>query len=90
MSKLNLSTKKSLHPPIEVDIDGKTYRNRPLSKTLFDEIRKYEKAALKGDQAALYKQVQLLFGVPFAVLNELDIRDINSLLEYTMAQIFKI
>jgi len=89
MSKLNLSTTKSLHSPIEITIDKKIYRTRLLSKALFDEIRIHEKAALKGDQAALYKQVQLLYGVPTEILNKLDIRDINSLLEFTMAQILQ-
>lgn len=87
MKKFELSTRKSLHPPIEIDIDGKTYKTRLLSKALFDEIRAHEKAALEGDQAALYKQVQLLYGVPTAVLDKLDIRDIGSLLEHTMEKI---
>lgn len=87
MKKFELSTKKSIHPPIEIVIDKKTYKTRLLSEALFDEIRKHEKAALKGDQAALYKQVQLLYGVPLPILKKLDIRDIGSMLEHTMEQI---
>ncbi len=86
--KLILSTQKSIHKPIEIEIDGKNYCNRPLSRATFDEVRKHEKAAIKGDLEELYKQVQALFPVPMAVLNKLDIRDVNSLLEYTMAQVF--
>ena len=87
--KLILSTQKSIHKPIEVEIDGKTYQNCPLSRTTFDEVRKYEKAALAGDIESLYRQVQALFPVPMEVLNKLDVRDVNSLLEYTMARIFE-
>ena len=87
--KLVLSTQKSIHKPIEVEIDGETYQNRPLSRTTFDEVKKHEKEALKGDIEALYKQVQILFGVPMEVLNKIDVRDINSLITYTMDQIFK-
>ena len=87
--KLILSTQKSIHKPIEVEIDGKTYQNRPLSRATFDEVKKHEKAALEGDIEALYKQVQILFGVPLEVLNKIDIRDINTLLNYAMAQIFQ-
>ena len=87
--KLILSTQKSLHEPIEIEVDKKTYQNRPLSRATFDEVKKYEKAALGGDIEALYKQVHVLFGVPINVLNKLDIRDVNTLLQYTMAQIFK-
>ncbi|HDZ39083.1 MAG TPA: phage tail assembly protein [Marinobacter sp.] len=87
--KLILSTQKSIHKPIEIEIDGKTYQNRPLSRTTFDEVKKYEKDALKGDIEALYNQVQVLFGVPIEVLNKIDVRDINTLITYTMEQIFK-
>ena len=86
---LVLSTQKSIHKPIEIKVDGKIYQNRPLSRTTFDEVKKYEKAAVGGDIEALYKQVEVLFGVPMEVLNKLDIRDVNTLLQYTMAQIFK-
>jgi len=87
MNQFSLSTKKSLHPAIEIVIDKKTYKTRLLSKALFDTMRGHEKAAAKGDQSAYYKQVQLLYGVPLEILNKLDIRDINSLLKYTMSQI---
>ena len=87
--KLILSTQKSIHKPIEIEIDGKIYQNKPLSRTAFDEVRKHEKAALKGDIEALYNQVNILFGVPMEVLNKLDVRDVNTLLQYTMAQIFQ-
>jgi len=87
--KLILSTQKSIHKPIEIEIDGKIYQNKPLSRTTFDEVRKHEKAALKGDIEALYNQVNILFGVPMEVLNKLDVRDVNTLLQYTMAQIFQ-
>lgn len=87
--KLILSTQKSIHKPIEIEVDDKTYQNKPLSRATFDEVRKHEKAALKGDIEALYNQVNILFGVPMEVLNKLDVRDVNTLLQYTMAQIFQ-
>lgn len=87
--KLVLSTAKSIHPPIEIEVDGKSYVNNPLSRTLFEEIKKYEKAALKGDIQALYKQVQLIFSVPMEILNKLDVRDVNSLLDYAMTRVFQ-
>ena len=85
--KLILSTQKSIHKPIEIEIDKKVYQNRPLSRAIFDEVKKHEKAALKGDIEALYKQVHILYGVPMDVLNKLDIRDVNTLLQYTMTKV---
>jgi len=87
--RLVLSTKKSIHAPIVIEVDGKSYPNNPLSRELFDEVRKHEKAALDGDIEALYKQVEVLFSVPIEVLNKLDVRDVNSLLDYTMARVFQ-
>lgn len=87
--KLILSTLKSIHKPIEIEVDGKTYQNNSLSRVLFDELHKYEKAAVGGDIKALYKQVQILFPIPLTVLNKLDIRDINTLIDYAMSQIFQ-
>ena len=87
--KLILSTQKSIHRPIEIEIDGKTYQNRPLSRATFDEVKKYEKAAVGGDIESLYKQIHALYPVSMEVLNKIDIRDINTLITYTMAQIFQ-
>lgn len=87
--KLILSTQRSIHKPIEIEIDKKTYQNCPLSRTTFDEVKKHEKAALAGNIEALYKQVQALFPVPMGVLNKLDVRDVNSLLDYVMTKIFQ-
>ena len=88
MSKLELSTKKSIHPPVEVVVDGKTYVNNPLSRALFDELKKHEKAALGGDVNALYSQVRAIYDIPVEKLHKLDMRDIRTLLEYTMTKTF--
>lgn len=87
--QLVLSTTKSIHKPIVVVIDNKSYQNNPLSRALFDDVRKYEQAALDGDIEALYKQVEILYSVPQDVLNQLDVRDVNSLIDFTMAKIFE-
>ena len=85
---LELSTKKSIHPPIEIVVDRKAYVNNPLSHALIDELKKHEKAALAGDVNALYAQVRALYPIPATVLNKLDMRDIKTLLEYTMKKAF--
>jgi len=87
--KLVLSTQKSIHKPIEIEIDGKTYQNRPLSRTTFDKVKEHEKEALKGDLEALYEQVRILYGVPMTVLNKLDIRDITTIINHTMKKILQ-
>jgi len=87
-NKLILSTKKSIHPPLEIVIDDVTYQNNTFSRALFEELKKHEAAALAGDIEALYQQVHLLYSVPMETLNSLDVRDIKSLLDFTMAKVF--
>lgn len=84
---LKLSTKKSIHPSVEVEIDGKIYTANPMTHTLFEQIKEYEESSLKGDSEALLKQVQLIYPVSFDVLKSLDIRDITSLLEFTIEKV---
>lgn len=86
--ELVLSTKKSIHPPIKVTVDKVVYLNNPLSRALFDELKEHEKAALGGDIQALYAQVRAIFDIPLETLNKLDMRDIKTLLEYTMTKVF--
>jgi hypothetical protein len=84
---LELSTKKSIHPTIEIRVDGKTYHNNPLSHELFEQIENFDVVVEEGKLSALYKQVQLIFPVPMEILDKLDVRDIRSLLEYANERI---
>lgn len=87
MSDLVLSTKKSLYDPIEIEIDGKKYRSRPLSFGLIEELEKHEEAGKKGDIGALYSQVNVLYGIKKRVLRKLDIRDIQKLVSFMMKKV---
>lgn len=83
IEKLVLSTKKSIHDPIEIVIDNKTYFSRPLSHALFDEIKKRQAETGKDDSEKLVKQILIIYDVPFEIVNKLDVRDLVSMLKYT-------
>lgn len=87
--KLILSTKKSLFEPIEIEIDGRTYQSKSLSKKLVDEVLgdKIQKEAQKGNIDALYKQVYLLYDIEKDALESLDVRDVGKIVRYTVNQI---
>ena len=74
---LELSTKKSLHRPIVITVDGKNYASKPIVKSLFDKIVKLQLKGEAGDVEAPYEQVALVFGVPKKVLYDLDMRDLS-------------
>lgn len=86
--KFVLSTKKSLFDPIEIEIDGKTYFSKKLCRALFDELKKHEEEALKGNIEALYEQVNVIFGIDASVLENLDIREIEAMIDFATNKIF--
>lgn len=79
---LELSTKKSIHPAIEVKVDGKMYCNNPLSHELFEKIENLDVVAEEGKLSALYDQLRLLFPIPMDILKKLDVRDVSVMLNY--------
>jgi len=80
MSKkiLELSTKKSLYKPIIIKVDGKEYESAMITAELFEKTAKFDKKAKSGDLTAIAKQLELIFGVPFAIAKKLDLRDMGT------------
>jgi len=79
LKKLVLNTTKSLYKPIEVDINGKTYYCRKLTKAAIDRVFKYSELATKGDINAPYEQAHFAFSIPMKILYELDITEIGDI-----------
>jgi len=80
MSKkiLELSTKKSLYKPIVIKVDGKEYESAMITAELFEKTAKFDKKAKAGDLTAIAKQLEMIFGVPFAIAKKLDLRDMGT------------
>ena len=77
MDSHELSTEKSLYRPIEITVNGKLYSVATITPKLLKQVSKYEKAALRGDPDAIVQQFSILTGVEPAVVENLDIRDLN-------------
>jgi len=78
---LVLSSKKSLHRPLKIKVEGKVYTSTILCKELFDSLTKLQTKAAEGDTDAAYEQIKLVFGVPKSHLYKLDMRDITMISE---------
>ena len=74
---LKISTKKGLHRPLRIEIDGKFYTSTPIVKSVFDKMAKLQEAGEGGDTDAPYEQIKLIFGVPKKILYDMDMRDIS-------------
>jgi len=77
VTDLKLSTKKSLHRPLVIDVDGVTYTSKPIVKSVFDKMADLQELGEAGDKDAPYEQIKLIFGVPKKILYDLDMRDIS-------------
>jgi len=90
MSKLSISTTKSLYAPIEVEVDGKPYLVAKLNKAVFDKLKTFEDDARGGDLDALFNQVQTLVpNLNGKILAKLDVRDIQKIINFITDSIFK-
>ena len=86
--RLKLSTKKSLHAPIEIEVDGQVYSRPVITISLLQQVDKLEKKVKTGDFNALVEQIHLLTGVPKSVAKEVDLLDLNSLMDYVSAKLY--
>ena len=85
---LKVSTKKTNFSPIEVEVDGEVYRKETITPATIREIMKHEKAANEGSLDAVIKQLNLMTGIPVEVAEQVDVRDINTLVTAVSQQIF--
>lgn len=91
-NRLELSTKKSLYDPTEVVIDGKTYYSLKTTHAVMKELDKIDEEVGKNreNRDALYKAVQLLFGIDMEVLKELDAKEVEDIYVFSKKQILEI
>jgi len=86
---LELSTSESLFGPVEIKIDGKVYKSKPLSNQVIKKVltKKLPRWAKKGNLDVLYSQVKLIYDIEDGVLKKLDVRDVGRIIKYTIEQI---
>ncbi|MHA1613324.1 MAG: hypothetical protein ACTSYJ_00595 [Candidatus Thorarchaeota archaeon] len=85
---LKLSTEKSLYKPITVEIDGVKLQAQPITRGVLRKMASLEKRIRTGDVEAAFEQVELIFGKQ-KVIDKLELRQINEIIEYVTTCIFK-
>jgi len=85
---LKLSTTKSLYKPITIEIDGTELKARPMTRDVLRKMSVLEKRIRTGDVEAAYEQVELIFG-KHKVIDKLELRQVNEIIEYVTTCIFK-
>ena len=91
MSKLILSTKKSIYGPIEIELDGQSYLVNADAESMakIQETTRDEKK-LRGDPiTALIKQLVIYTGVKEEVAKKLDLRDLKKAISFISDELNK-
>lgn len=89
MNRFKVSTKTSLFKPVEIEVDEKVFSLPMITPALIDEVSKHQEKAEAGDMRATCMQLHLLTGVPVKLAMRLDVRDLEKMMKYVSAKIFK-
>lgn len=87
-----VSFSSSLYPQYEVEIDGQTFRLKPVNRAVFEVLSGITKKALAGDIDAvpgLYDQVALLVDAPKEFIDALDYRVIRQVVNFVNTKIIQ-
>ncbi len=87
MDKFILDTRKSLYAPIEVKIDEKIYQTIKITHAVKAEMRKLELEIPKGNDKALYEWISFMFNLEKAILEKLDVREVEDIYLYTVKKL---
>lgn len=68
---------QGLHRPTKIEVAGKPYYSKKISIKVFKQLKALQEKAEGGDDEAPLKQVEIVFGVPFKVLEDEDMRDLG-------------
>lgn len=94
--RISVSTAKSLHKPLEVEINGKVYLIK-LNRKTFEKLAEIEKEYKKletekpGFDAVflLYEQVELMTGAPKEEISQIEFNDLKAIVEFVMTEYYK-
>jgi len=85
-----LDTQKSLYESFKIEIDGQVYQCIKTTRSVLAEVDKLDKQILPGNDDALYKVVQILFGVETKLLDKLDKREVEDIYLYAKRKFVEI
>lgn len=97
-NRISVSTTKTLHNPVEVEINGTVYTVR-INKPVFEQIARIEKKLKEVKTEAdtgpafdsiflLYDEVELMTGAPRADIEQVDFQDLRAIIEFIMAKYY--
>ncbi|GAG62682.1 unnamed protein product, partial [marine sediment metagenome] len=73
------------YDPIEIVIDDQVYQSTKTTKTVLEEVDKFDEQIIKhpGKNEFLYKAIQLLFDIKSEILDKLDKREVEDIYTFS-------
>jgi len=88
MSKLIINTAQELYKPIEIEINGKTYKVKvKFTRKFLKKLGEYDKLIDQGDEDAAFKRLEVLIGKQ-DIIDKLDIREVNDITRHIVKNIY--
>ncbi|MCJ7587547.1 MAG: hypothetical protein MUQ00_06580 [Candidatus Aminicenantes bacterium] len=78
---LEIDTTKSLYKPIEIKIDGETFRVRTVTQGILEEVQRFSEDAKLGSAVAIRHMLELVLDGPNELLLKLTIPQIVEVVE---------
>ena len=82
MPKLVINTEKSLYKPIEVEIDGKVYKVRKLTRDVLQKVEGFDKDVSSGNLDAAYGRLEFLLEAKVKTFNGLIVQEVGEITEF--------
>jgi hypothetical protein len=78
---LEIDTTKSLYKPVELRIDGETFRVKTITLGVLENIQCLQKDAMEGSAAAIRKMLEFVLEGPVELLLKLSIEQVAEVIE---------
>ena len=88
MPKFKVNTKTSLFEPVEIEIDGKIFKVKKITKEINQQIIELDKKAREGDSEAIFQRLELLIG-PSKEFNNLGLDEVVSITKFISENILR-
>ena len=82
MPKLRIDTKKSLYKPIEVEIDGKVFQVRRLTRDVLQEAERLDSEVASGKLDAAYERLEFLLQTKSKIFNKLSVEEVGEVTRF--------
>jgi len=87
MSKLVISTTQELYKPIEIEINGKTYKVKvKFTRKFMKRLNEFDVMIDMGKTDAAFQRLEVLIGKQ-AVIEKLDLREVNEITDHIVSNI---